>query len=102
MDFLAANHVCIVGLCGQVHHAVIFAIAQLSCTKRLLVLGFRHCSYAKILQLLKLESLEARHVKADLVLYYKTVHGHVHTDNKKAVLSQRCPRDAQSDNMHMV
>ena len=22
--------------------------------------------------------------------------------NKKAVLSQRCPRDAQSDNMHMV
>jgi len=23
-------------------------------------------------------------------------------NNKKAVLSQRCPRDAQSDNMHMV
>jgi len=31
MDFLAANHVCIVGLCGHAHRAVIFAIAQLSC-----------------------------------------------------------------------
>ena len=33
MDFLAANHVRIVGLCGQnkTHRAVIFAIAQLSC-----------------------------------------------------------------------
>jgi len=31
MDFLAANHVHIVGLCGQAHRAVIFAIAQLSC-----------------------------------------------------------------------
>jgi len=29
MDFLAANHVRIVGLCGQAHRAVIFAIAQL-------------------------------------------------------------------------
>jgi len=28
MDFLAANHVRIVGLCGQVHRAVIFAIAR--------------------------------------------------------------------------
>ena len=31
MDFLAANHVRIVGLCGHAHCAVIFAIAQLSC-----------------------------------------------------------------------
>jgi len=33
MDFLAANRVRIVGLCGQnkAHFAVIFAIAQLSC-----------------------------------------------------------------------
>ena len=31
MDFLSANHVRIVGLCGQVHRAAIFAIAQLSC-----------------------------------------------------------------------
>jgi len=31
MDFLAANHVCIVGFCGQVHRAVIFTIAQLCC-----------------------------------------------------------------------
>ena len=33
MDFLAANHVRIVGFCGQnkAHRAVIFAIAQLSC-----------------------------------------------------------------------
>jgi len=30
MDFLAANHVRIVGLCGHVHRAVIFAISQLS------------------------------------------------------------------------
>jgi len=40
MDFLAANHVRIVGLCGQnkVHHAVIYVIAQLSC------LGYHHIS----------------------------------------------------------
>jgi len=31
MDFPAANHVCIVGLCGHAHCAVIFVIAQLSC-----------------------------------------------------------------------
>jgi len=31
MDFLAANHVRIVGLCGHPHRVVIFAIAQLSC-----------------------------------------------------------------------
>jgi len=31
IDFVAANHVRIVGLCGQAHRAVIFAIAQLSC-----------------------------------------------------------------------
>jgi len=40
-------------------------------TKRLP--GFRH---AKRLKLLKLESLEARRVKADLILCYKIVHGH--------------------------
>ena len=34
MDFLAANHVRIVGLCGHVHRVVIFAIAQLSCWNR--------------------------------------------------------------------
>ena len=37
MDFLAANHVRIVGLCGHAHHAVIFAIAQLSCLSLLAV-----------------------------------------------------------------
>ena len=31
MDFLAANRVCIVGLCGHAHRTVIFAIAHLSC-----------------------------------------------------------------------
>jgi len=31
VDFLAANHVCIVRLCRHAHPAVIFAIAQLSC-----------------------------------------------------------------------
>jgi len=39
MDFLAANHVRIVGLCGQVHRAVIFAIAQLSCFNLVLEYG---------------------------------------------------------------
>ena len=34
MDFLAANHVRIVGLCVNAHRAVIFAIAQLSYKKR--------------------------------------------------------------------
>jgi len=33
MDFLAANHVRIVGLCGHAHRAVIFVISQLSCDK---------------------------------------------------------------------
>ena len=32
VDFLAANHVRIVGLCGQAHRVVIFVIAQLSCS----------------------------------------------------------------------
>jgi len=33
MDFLEANQkiVHIIGLCGQVHHVIFFAIAQLSC-----------------------------------------------------------------------
>jgi len=31
MDFVAANHVRIVGLIDNLHHVVIFAIAQLSC-----------------------------------------------------------------------
>jgi len=34
MDFLAANHVRIVRLCGQAHHVVVFAMAQLSCYTR--------------------------------------------------------------------
>jgi len=53
-------------------------------TKRLPVPGFRHYNYAKRLQLLKLESFEATRVKADLILCYKIVHGHVSIDNKKA------------------
>jgi len=45
--------------------------------------GFCHFGYAKRLQLLKLESLEARCVKADLVLCHKIVLGHVDTDKNK-------------------
>jgi len=47
-------------------------------TKRLP--GFRYYNYAKRLQLLKLESLEARRVKADLILCYKIVHGLIDID----------------------
>ena len=43
MDFLAANHVHIVGLCGHAHRAVIFAIAQLSS-----LLYFAYCRSVSI------------------------------------------------------
>ena len=51
-------------------------------TKRLS--GLRHYNYAERLQLLQLETLEARRrVKADLILCYKIVPGHVDLDKNE-------------------
>jgi len=43
---------------------------------------YRRYNYATRLQLLKLESLEAKRVNDDLILCYKIVYGHVDIDKK--------------------
>jgi len=54
MDFLAADHVRIIGLCSQVHRMVIFAIAQLSCFKKQRLLSCCLLSFIIIQPVVKL------------------------------------------------
>ena len=44
MDFITAILLCIVGYCGHAHRAVIFAIAQLSCSSLIFHIGTRTIS----------------------------------------------------------
>ena len=68
-------------------------------TKRLP--GFRHYDYAKRLKLLQLESLDARRVKADLILCYKVVHGHVDID-KNVLFSFPATSSTRGDDLKIV
>ena len=65
----------------QNFHTTLVERVQKRFTKRLP--GFRHYNYAERLQLLQLETLEARRVKADLILCYKIVYWHVDLDKNE-------------------